>query len=90
MYSPQVLSDDEDLAGLVRGYKTRADGSKTSYFDREVDADTKVLYYSIIRLRYYRTILYSSIILTKQRTDGFKTSYFTRIPRYCSTILLYN
>lgn len=37
--------DDEDLRSLGKGYKTRADGSKTSYFDRseKVDAATKAL-----------------------------------------------
>lgn len=39
----EVLSDDEDLSGLVRGYKKRADGSTTSYFDREVDEKTKAM-----------------------------------------------
>ena len=36
---------DEDLGELSKGYKTRADGSKTSYFDRsdKVDAKTRAL-----------------------------------------------
>ena len=38
----RVKVNDEDLAGM-KGYKTRADGSKTSYFTREVDAETKAL-----------------------------------------------
>ena len=45
----QLAADDEDeaelLKGLNKGYKTRADGSKTSYFDRseQVDPKTKAL-----------------------------------------------
>ena len=31
-----VVDDEEELKGAVRGYKKRADGSTTSYFDREV------------------------------------------------------
>ena len=38
-----VVEDDEELTGVVRGYKQRADGTKTSYFDREVDAATKAM-----------------------------------------------
>ena len=37
------LSSDEELKGLMKGYKTRSDGSKTSYFDREIDPETKRL-----------------------------------------------
>lgn len=37
--------DDQDLGELSKGYKTRADGSKTSYFDRsdKVDEKTRAL-----------------------------------------------
>ena len=44
-----LVADDDDeaelLKGLSKGYKTRADGSKTSYFDRseQVDAKTRAL-----------------------------------------------
>jgi len=38
----KLRADDADLAGM-RGYKVRADGSKTSYFTREVDEQTKAL-----------------------------------------------
>lgn len=39
--SSSVTSDDR---GLIKGYKTREDGSKTSYFSREIsDADKKLL-----------------------------------------------
>lgn len=43
-----AAEDDEEaelLKGLNRGYKTRADGSKTSYFDRseQLDPETKAL-----------------------------------------------
>merc|ERR1719440_2491996 len=38
----RVKVDDKDLEGM-RGYKTRADGSKTSYFNREIDEETKRL-----------------------------------------------
>ena len=39
------LKNDEDLKGFQKGYKVRADGSKTSYFDRShvIDAQTKAL-----------------------------------------------
>ena len=37
------VDDEEDLKGIVRGYKKRADGSTTSYFDREVDAETRAM-----------------------------------------------
>lgn len=37
------LESDEELKGLMKGYKTRSDGSKTSYFDRELDPETKRL-----------------------------------------------
>ena len=39
------LKDEADLKGFQKGYKIRADGSKTSYFDRshEIDATTKAL-----------------------------------------------
>lgn len=35
--------DDEDLKGLIKGYKKRSDGSKTSYFNNEMDEQTKNL-----------------------------------------------
>jgi hypothetical protein len=44
-----LAADDDDeaqlLASLSKGYKTRADGSKTSYFDRSehVDATTRYI-----------------------------------------------
>jgi len=34
------VEGEEDLGG-VRGYKKRADGSTTTYFDRQVDAETR-------------------------------------------------
>jgi len=37
------VDDEDDLGGVVRGYKKRADGSTTSYFTREVDPATKAL-----------------------------------------------
>uniref|UniRef100_A0A7S2DGV5 Activator of Hsp90 ATPase AHSA1-like N-terminal domain-containing protein n=1 Tax=Haptolina brevifila TaxID=156173 RepID=A0A7S2DGV5_9EUKA len=37
-----VVGKEEGLSEM-RGYKIRADGSKTSYFDRQVDAETKAL-----------------------------------------------
>ena len=39
----KVVIDKEDGLEQMRGYKIRADGSKTSYFDRQVDAETKAL-----------------------------------------------
>jgi tetratricopeptide (TPR) repeat protein len=36
-------TDDEDLKDLVKGYKTRSDGHKTSYFNNELDEQTKAL-----------------------------------------------
>ena len=35
--------DEEDLKGLIKGYKKRSDGSKTSYFNNEMDEQTKAL-----------------------------------------------
>lgn len=35
--------DDEDLKGLIKGYKKRSDGKKTSYFNNELDEETKAL-----------------------------------------------
>ena len=37
------VDDDDELQGVIRGYKKRADGSTTSYFTREVDPATKAL-----------------------------------------------
>ena len=34
------IEDEDDLSG-VRGYKKREDGTTTTYFDREVDSETK-------------------------------------------------
>ena len=31
-----VVDDDDDLKGFTGGYKKRADGSTTTYFDRQV------------------------------------------------------
>mmetsp|Transcript_14208 Transcript_14208/g.30004 ORF Transcript_14208/g.30004 Transcript_14208/m.30004 type:complete len:598 (+) Transcript_14208:339-2132(+) len=36
-----VVDDEEDLGDAVRGYKKRADGTTTTYFDRQVDEKTK-------------------------------------------------
>lgn len=36
-------TDDEDLKDLVKGYKMRSDGHKTSYFNNELDEQTKAL-----------------------------------------------
>ena len=38
-----TVEDEEDLKDMVRGYKKRADGSTTSYFDREVDPETRAM-----------------------------------------------
>lgn len=38
----KIKVDDAELSGM-KGYKTRADGSKTSYFTRELDEQTKAL-----------------------------------------------
>jgi hypothetical protein len=37
------LSSDEELKGLMKGYKSRKDGTKTTYFDRELDPEAKRL-----------------------------------------------
>lgn len=37
------VDDEDDLKGVIRGYKKRADGSTTSYFTREVDPETKAI-----------------------------------------------
>ena len=38
----RVTVDDEDLEGM-KGYKLRSDGSKTSYFTREVDEEVRAM-----------------------------------------------
>jgi len=37
------VEDEDDLGGIIKGYKKRADGTTTSYFDRELDETTKNL-----------------------------------------------
>jgi len=39
----KVTVSGEDLSLDMKGYKIRADGSKTSYFDRQIDEKTKAL-----------------------------------------------
>ena len=35
--------DEEDLKGMIKGYKKTADGKTTSYFTREVDPETQAM-----------------------------------------------
>jgi len=37
------VDDEEDLSDVVRGYKKRADGTTTTYFDRQVDEKTRTM-----------------------------------------------